>query len=151
MHLAGLSQRRKKKMHISGKRVMFGHIWPACTTYFHFRAFLLRDSLFLFSLFNICLISLYTSFNAASLHCVCVCVCRLQTCSTGTVDIGGGRQRHQSSALLVLHNSPRTLNLSSASWRLYQSPDPIIDSNHVRLLVLAYQLIENRPEDKVGR
>ena len=41
-----------------------------------------------------------------------------------SVDMGGGGQGHQSSALLVQDNPTETLNLSSASGRLYQRPAP---------------------------
>lgn len=71
----------------------------------------------------------------------------------------GGGGIHQSSVLLVLDNPTETLNLSSASGSLYQSPvpypyDPIIDSNLVCLFVyseVAYWLIGNRYKHTVSR
>lgn len=75
-----------------------------------------------------------------------------------SVDMGGGGRGHQSIALLVLDNPTETLNLSSASGRLYQSPvpypsDPIIDSNPVCLFVcteVAYWLSGNRSKYAVS-
>lgn len=74
-----------------------------------------------------------------------------------SVDMGGGGV-HQSDALLVLDNPTETLNLSSASGRLYQSrvpypSDPIIDSNPGCLFVyseVARWLIGNRYKHTVS-
>lgn len=75
-----------------------------------------------------------------------------------SVDMSGGGV-HQSTALLVLDNPTETLNLSSASGCLYQSPvtypsDPIIDSNPVCLSVyseVASWLIGNRYKHTVSQ
>lgn len=75
-----------------------------------------------------------------------------------SVDMGGGGV-HQSGALLVLDNPTETLNLSSASGRLYQSrvpypSDPIIDSNPGCLFVyseVARWLIGNRYKHTVSQ
>lgn len=75
-----------------------------------------------------------------------------------SVDMGGGGV-HQSGALLVLDNPTETLNLSSASGRLYQSrvpypSDPIIDSSPGCLFVyseVARWLIGNRYKHTVSQ